>query len=253
MRRATLCALVLAATFAACNDQDPFMPDSPEPGLYMVLYPGDDAFAVGHSQDSTLYGLLVRTGTPLSTEYLRPESVTMTRREDREPLAWQILDLTGDAPSFTYSDGSFSAGNLRLPRSTGGSGGGAGSIRPGDTYDLDVVVDGTEIRGSVHVPERPDIRAREVDGQTILVWSQVAGADGYEVSFRGADGLVAGRDLGPDTTFVLDRQLLGGDRIWLTAYDANLTAYLLDGQLGRSGIDTGFGFVGAMTSTERVF
>ncbi len=253
IRRPMVCGFLLAAVFAGCNDPDPFMPDRPEPGLYMMLHPGDDALAVAHSQDSTLYGLLVRTGTPLSTEYLHPESVTMTRRGDGQPLGWQILDLTGDAPSFTASGGSFSAGNLRLPRSTGGSGGGAQSIRPGDLYDLSVVVNGIEILGSVHVPERPDIRAREVNGQTVLSWSQAAGAGGYEVSFRGGDGAFAGNGLGPDTTFVLDRPLLAGDRVWLYVYDQNLAAYLLDGQLGRSGIDTGFGFVGAITSTERLF
>lgn len=249
---AALCAFV-ACVLAACDAPDPFMPDRAEPGLYMILYPGGDPLARLQDGSGALHGLLVRTGTPLETTYLRPDALTMTRARDGLRLGWEIRDLTGEATAFNYAGGLLNQGNLRLPRSATVAGAGAESIEPGDHFDLVVSTPGGDIRGSVDVPLRPVVRAVEKDGRTVFSWSPVPGAGAYEATFRGADGTFEELPLGRDTMLTVFRPILEGDQISVYTYDRNLAAYLLDDTLVRAGIDRGFGFLGAVVSADLAY
>lgn len=244
----TRAALVLAAAgsllLAACAGDPVRVPDDEAPFLYMVL--GHRTVSENrYPEPAGQHGLLMTLPAPTEFALLRrAQRVEMRRVRDGAPFGWDTLH-------FTHADRGYPGTNLRianlhLPDSTADATLGAADLEAGEVYDLLVDTEGVTIRGAVTMPGR--IAARLEPGG-VLVWNEVEGAVGYRVLVSSL------MELTTDTVFRLTQEEL--EQPWASrpyarvqALERNAWSYFSDPELGRSGIDTGFGVFGALTESR---
>ena len=246
-RAAVLAAAAGALLLGACSGDPVLVPDQEAPFLYMVL--GHRTFSNVNDQrygePAAQHGLLMTLPAPTEFALLRrAQRVEMRRARDGAPFGWDTLHFThaergGPGTNLRIS-------NLYLPDSTVDATLGAADLEAGEVYDLVVETEGVTIRGTVTMPGQIEARL-EPDG--VLTWNEVDGAVGYRVLVSSL------MELTTDTVFRLTRSELG--QPWtdnpyarVQALERNAWDYFSDPELGRSGIDAGFGVFGALTESR---
>lgn len=242
-------ALVLAAAagalvLGACAGDPVQVPDDEAPFLYMVL--GHRTVSDNrYGEPAGQHGLLMTLPAPTEPALLRrAQRVEMRRASDGAAFGWDTLHFTH--ADWGYPGNSLRIANLHLPDSTADTSLGAADLETGEVYDLVVETEGVTIRGTVTMPGQIETRL-EPDG--VLAWSEVEGAVGYRVVVASL------MELTTDTVFRLTEDEL--EQPWaprpyarVQALERNAWNYFSDPELGRSGIDKGFGVFGALTESR---
>ncbi|HEX7051876.1 MAG TPA: hypothetical protein VF188_16840 [Longimicrobiales bacterium] len=230
-----------ALAAAACAGDTVVVPESDAPFLYLVLNRRSLSQYDSIFEPHQLALLLTLGSTLEPSPYRTAERFEMRRASDGARFDWRIYpDLILDPG--TASSVQLIYGNYHLPDTSGPAGLGADSVLPGETYTLEIDTEGVALRGEATVPAHFAVSVRVRDGQRIVEWPHVAGAAGY---FVGA--YPYSPELQTDTFYVIPADAPGGQPMLVTAVDANLYRYIADDELGRAGIDAGFGVFGGVS------
>ena len=232
-------ALALAVLPGACSWDEPLVPTSDAPFLYLVLNQRSSSY-YGSVEPQQL-ALLLTVASPLEPmPYRSAERFEMRRASDGRRFGWQALPVGSIDPGTAESVG-LHMGNYHLPDSATTAGLGAADLRPGESYELEIETEGVVVRGKVTIPAAFTARVEVRDGRRIVTWPSVPGAGGYVVGAHPYS-----REPQPDTFYVVPPDSPPGP-MTITAVDPNLYRYLTDENLGRSGIDAGYGVFGAIS------
>ena len=232
-------ALASAAVSGACSWDEPLVPTSDAPFLYLVLNQRSSSY-YGSVEPQQL-ALLLTVASPLEPmPYRSAERFEMRRASDGRRFGWQALPVGSIDPGTAESVG-LHMGNYHLPDSATTAGLGAADLRPGESYELEIETEGVVVRGKVTIPAAFTAKVEVRDGRRIATWPSVPGAGGYLVG-----AYPYSREPQCDTFYVVPADSPPGP-MTITAVDPNLYRYLTDENLGRSGIDAGYGVFGAIS------
>lgn len=239
--RALVLALAVVAGMACAGDTV-VVPESDAPFFYLVLNFRTISTYAGLDGPHQL-ALLLTTGPVLEpSPYRTAERFDMRRVSDGARFDWrEYADLIAEPG--TSSSVHLLEANYHLPDASGPYGLGADSIRPGETYTIEIETEGVTLRGEATVPEDFTVSVVVRDGRRVAEWPRVKGAAGY---FVGAGTEFA--EPQTDTFYVIRDDIRAGEKVRVTALDANLFRYSSDDELDRAGIDAGFGVFGAVSS-----
>lgn len=248
-RAAFYAALILFGGMSACTD-DPLTPaPSDVPFLYLLIAPTPLPRAGEAPADSTIYALLLTTGTPLQTSPRTAEQFRMTRTRDGAAFAWSASTI--DSLFANYRVASFfNGGNYALAERGSAQGAGRSDLRALDTLVLRVTTQGRELQGTTVIPARPALALAREGAQWVVRWPRAAGAAAYHIT-----GYLTGfPEITTDTFYVLfPRDGIPGTpqpELRVTALDTNVYRYLVDSSRVRAGIQGGYGLFGAFNGTS---
>lgn len=236
-------ALTVALLSGACAWDEPLVPASEEPFVYLVLNLRPVS-RYDSSWEPRQLALLLTVGSPLEAmEYRSAQRFEMRRASDGARFDWRAYPIL---ESTTGLEEKFDLGyaNYYLPDSATVAGLGAADLRSGETYELEIETEGVVIRGRVMIPAAFNATVEVRDGKRIVSWPHVAGAGGYIVG-----AYPYSREAQRDTFYVVPADSPPG-HLGIVAVDPNLYRFMTDENLGRSGIDAGFGVIGAISSTS---
>ena len=236
-------AWVLALLASGCASDDLLIPPRPEPLIYLVL----NQRAFGPSPAVDQRALLLSVGSPLASDYRRADLFELRRVSDGALFVFRDLGQTGRAPVDAQNALLF-FGNYALPDGRVGGSMGALDLQPGDSLELTLETMGVSIKGAVRIPPAFALTLETSDDRQRVHWPSVPGVRGYSVEVRGRAAVFQ-----TDTAFVVPSLPSSGADIIVRAMDANLGEYVFNERSSRSGIDGGFGVIGAiMTATVHV-
>jgi hypothetical protein len=231
---------LITAIAVGCTADPVVIPQSDEIFAAVVISP--DAAAPSATK---LSAFLLRAGTPLRSPYLVATRFEMRRASDGALFDWRTVAQ----PDTAVGNGSeflrYSQGNYELPRVGFGGLLGRQDIRPGDTYNLLIEVDGRLLTGVVTVPGMPAIlRSPALTIADSVVWRSATGAVGYSIVTQDFFPL---SDFTVDTVYRFSSRLdnTSSKGTTVRAYEAQLFSYLTDRHVGRAGLSAGLGVFGA--------
>ncbi len=234
-------ALVLALLSGACASDDPLVPASDEPFLYLVLNQRTSLAYYDSLSSPRQLALLLTVASPLEPmPYRTARRFEMRRASDRRLFDWRVYPDLVDNPG---TEGSIDLiyGNYHLPDSATAAGLGTADLRPGESYELEIETEGVVIRGQATIPAAFTASVEVRDGRRIVTWPRVPGAGGYLV-----EAYPYPREPQRDTVYAVPADVPAGP-MSITAVDPNFYRFLTDEDAGRAGIDAGFGVFGALT------
>lgn len=241
MRRALIfrCTLVAALFTAACASEEPLVPASDAPFLYLVL--NERVPADYDSLHGRRLAPLLTVASPLEPmPYRTAQRFEMRRASDGRRFDWRAYAGLVENPG-TEESIDVGYGNYHRPDSATAAGLGAADLRPGETYALETETEGVVIRGAATIPAEFAATVEVRDGRRIVTWPRVPGAGGYLVG-------ACPYPLEPqrDAVYAVPRDAAAGPP-FITAVDANLYRFRTDEDAGRAGIDAGYGVFGAIS------
>jgi hypothetical protein len=242
-------ALVLA-TLHGCSSSDSLMPPvNEEPFLFLLVAP-TPATRGGVVEDSTVYALLLTTGTPLQSTPRTAERFTMTRSRDAAAFAWgaSSVDPRDFFPSYRGVS-MHRGGNYALAERAAAPMAGRTDLRALDTLTLGITTLGREIRGTTVIPAAPVMSLGRDGTRDVVHWPRSAGAAGYQITGYGTFPFITA-----DTLFVLfELEVEPGApplALHVTALDTNAYRYLSDSTVSRAGLTGAYGVFGAINGAS---
>jgi hypothetical protein len=236
-----IACLACATSWTVACHSDPVVPSSQEPMLYVILTPDS---LQGFQTD--LRALLALTGTPEEVTYLTADHFIMRRSSDGARFDWQE-DVT---PRHDYIP---FGGNYVLAESASVRGLGRRDLAAGETYSVDVSVNGRSIAGSVTIPPlaAPVIVERS-NGIRVVQWPRLTAAGRYMLE---VETDIMHSQSTTDTQYVLREdvppEFLSPKAYFrITAFDTNWVRYQNDRSLVRAGIVGAYGLFGASSSVS---
>lgn len=230
------CALAAAIAVTGCASDTPLVVRTDQPMFYLVLT-ADSLY----DYEPGIRAILANTATPVNVEYRSAQEFLMRRESDDAVFDWREDVLPGDSLGAAF-------GNYVLAESASTRGLGRRDLEPGDTYSVDVVLDGATITGGVTIPERPrPVLIVRDDGRRMVVWPRVPAAGLYLLNAE--SDFVEGYAT-TDTFYVLRDEFPFAPGspprpFTVTALDTNLARYRSDTTLRSSGIEGAYGLLGA--------
>lgn len=217
---------------AGCGGHELTFPERDEPFLYLVLRPNLPEGIFG----TRAYAALLTIPSPTEGSWRSAERFEMRRSADHRSFVWRERQVIGP-PAITNTNANLLEGNFVMDERRSAEGLGSDSLQLGTRYDLLIETEGVTVRGSATIPApfTADV-VEDESGRLVVVWPSVRGAAGYLVD----------RELQRDTTYAVPPATASGEVLLIRALDANLYAYMVDGESDRAGIDNGFGVFGAM-------
>lgn len=205
--------------------------------VYLILTP--DSLL---SPIPELRALVANTGTPVEVEYLNAEPFTMRRMSDGALFNWYATSPIGT--------GNPVGGNYALANGPSAAGLGRIDLKAGETYTLELTVDGRIITGRTTIPDHPQPRLVVLpDKSRMVVWPRVAsaGAYGLEISSDAAHTQTT-----TDTFYVLHDDFFPNNpesNVVVIAMDSNWARYRYDSTVMSKGLKGAYGVFGAMSRT----
>jgi hypothetical protein len=242
-------ALACVQSISACANESPITPVSDAPFVFVVLTSSQAPIGGPSQPDSSIMGLLLTIGSPISSPFRRAERFEMRRASDGALFAWAERTPSSNQGGADYRGITSSDGNYLLNRRTSAGGLGSDSIRPLESYSLTVDTQGSQITGVTTVPAIPQPRLVVEGSRRFIVWGRVSGAAGYIESTGGFfhQGFVTS-----DTLIELrsDGQFPGPPitQFGLIALDTNAFRYLSDTTRASAGLVGGLGLFGAASA-----
>jgi hypothetical protein len=244
-----------AATFAclqsisACAKDSTLTPVSDAPFVFVVLTSSQAPIGGPSQPDSSIMGLLLTVGSPISSPFRRAERFEMRRASDGALFGWAERTPSSNLGGADFRGIDASDGNYLLNRTTTASGLGSDSIRPLESYTLTIDTQGSQITGVTTVPAIPQPRVVVEGSRRFIVWGRVSGAAGY---IQGPSGFFQGF-LTPDTLVEIrsDAQFQPPSfQFGVIALDTNAFRYLSDTTRASAGLVGGLGLFGAASAAS---
>jgi hypothetical protein len=249
VRRLALSMICIAAVIG-CDDDAPLFGSSNEPGVYIVMSQRDFVSAT----DSTLYGLVVTSGGPFSTQYLSPSAVTVTRQSDNAVLYLAVLGHAGPIPTEFGNTFVRDSGNITLAWTGSGGEIGRGQLVGGDVLQLAMTAGGRAITGRARIPMTPSITLVQDADSVTVHWPRDPGTARYDI-FSDTD---AGFGMTTTDTVVrlrLDRPVAlrpSPLRVRVYAYDSSMVQHLDGSNAASAGLAGAYGVFGAMSADSAI-
>jgi hypothetical protein len=235
---------------AGCANDRTLTPESAAPFVFVVLTSSQATIGGLAQADSSIIGLLLTTGSPLSSPFRRAERFAMSRDSDQAAFNWIERTPSSEIGGADFRGIVTSDGNYQLEHASSAAGLGSDNIKPLESYTLTIDTDGSQITGHTTIPAIPQPRI-VVDGtRRFVVYGPVAGAAGYIESIGGfptgfltADTLLEIRSDGfnpppPNSEFRV------------IALDTNAFRYLSDTTRASAGVVGGLGLFGAASAAR---
>ncbi len=234
---------LLALALSGCSQDLPTFPFNPDPLFYLALSPAPDP-------SRPMHALVATMGTPVQSVYRNAETFEMKRAADGALFAWRTLPVSGRVPIGLRTVPDSIPANFVLDDQHGPALLSRADVVSGETYTIDIVTQGVTIHGQTTVPGQIAPVLDTVAGDTVVHWSAVAGAAGYQIIANLGSNSAS---LTTDTLVVLHTRFFYSDTvetIRVVALDQNLFGFLEDQTRTRGGINTGFGAFGAFTEAR---
>lgn len=240
-RRSPLPGMLIAAAVLLTSCDSPLVapPAADDAFVYIILGQG-----IPQPRERTFgqHAFLLKSESLVEPPtFLEAERFEMRRVADGALYAWESYGYVGvstDVYALSYSDA-----NYHLPDTLTSAGLGADSIRPGESYSLEIAYPGGLIAGSVTMPDTFSVSISRHNDQTVATWS-ARGAPGFRVRVPGHDPVLVS-----DTTHIVPPDASTSDEeIIVEALDQNLWRYLTDGQTARAGLTGAVGLFGGLTT-----
>jgi hypothetical protein len=240
-------ALACVQWISACAKDSTLTPVSDAPFVFVVLTSSQAPIGGPSQADSSIMGLLLTVGSPISSPFRRAERFEMRRASDGALFAWAERTPSSNLGGADFRGINASDGNYLLNHVTSPSGLGSDSIVPLESYTLTIDTRGSQITGVTTVPAIPQPRLVVEGTRRFIVWGRVSGAAGYIESnsgfFQGfitADTLI---ELPPENQFQFPITQFG-----VIALDTNAFRYLSDTTRASAGLVGGLGLFGAASA-----
>ena len=242
--------LVLVPCAIECRSDGPLIPVSDAPFVFVVLT--STQTTIGPPPlDSSIVGVLLTAGSPLSSPFRHAESFEVQRASDGALFPWTERVPDSGLTGADFRGIAFADGNYTLKHTSTTDGLGADSIAPLQSYLLSISTQGSQVTGRTTVPAIPQPRLIVDGARRFVVFGPVAGAAGYIPSaeteiFEGA--------LTTDT--ILELHYGRGDvtppnpQFQVIALDTNAFRYVSDTTLTTSGLVGALGLFGSASSAR---
>lgn len=245
-------ALAVLLSVAACANADDLLGYSSDAALYLVLT--RQVSTSEDSRDSSLYALLVTTGSPVASEYRNAESFQLTRASDGAVYGWRAIGRSGTLRNVTGGVLLTEQANFELPWNSSSLGLGRVDLAEGASYELMIVSGDRTINGSTFLPETPNLELRREQAGTSVHWSRSTGAAAYFVI---VDTDSPGAIVTLDTSYSLlfnrpEETRPAPAKIRIIAMDSNLYRYVTDTTITRAGLEGALGVFGGASSNEAI-
>jgi hypothetical protein len=241
-------ALACVQSISACAKDSTLTPVSDAPFVFVVLTSSQAPIGGPSQADSSIMGLLLTVGSPISSPFRRAERFEMRRASDGALFGWAERTPSSSAGGADFRGISSSDGNYLLNHATTASGLGSDSIRALESYTLTIDTQGSRITGVATVPAIPQLRVVVEGSRRFIVWGRVSGAAGY---IQGPGGFFQGFltsdtliELRSDPQFALPPITQFG----VIALDTNAFRYLSDTTRASAGLVGGLGLFGAASA-----
>lgn len=241
-------ALACVQSISACAKDSTLTPVSDAPFVFIVLTSSQAPIGGPSQPDSSIMGLLLTVGSPISSPFRRAERFEMRRASDGALFAWAERTPSSNQGGADYRGITSSDGNYLLNHMTTASGLGSDIITPLESYTLTIDTRGSQITGVTTVPAIPLPRIVVEGTRRFIVWGRVSGAAGYIESTKGFfQGFVTS-----DTLLELrsDEQFPSPPitQFGVIALDTNAFRYLSDTTRASAGLVGGLGLFGAASA-----
>lgn len=238
--------MALSLALAACTADAPFLGESDEPVVILVLSRGPTiGFRAPEPTpaDSTLHALVATLDSPSGGTVRDIARFTMRRRRDGALFDWTTT--AGGAPISFWMGRPSPAAEWNAHLAWHGTGGrlGRADLASGDTYDLEIESEGRVITGSVTMPGAPQPTVTVRGADRVVAWAPVAGATRY--SIQANDGFPFGWVLTDPTLTLTVGEFPPPSWLLIFALEQNLASYIDARQVTRSGIVGAYGVFGA--------
>ena len=240
-------ALACVQSISACAKDSTLTPVSDAPFVFVVLTSSQAPIGGPSQADSSIIGLLLTVGSPISSPFRRAERFEMRRASDGALFAWAERTPSSSTGGADYRGIRSSDGNYLLSHMTTVTGLGADSITPLESYTLTIDTGGSQITGVTTVPAIPQPRLVVEGTRRFIVWGRVSGAAGY---IPGPSGFSQGF-VTSDTLVELRSDQFGFPPIFqfgVIALDTNAFRYLSDTTRASAGLVGGLGLFGAASA-----
>jgi hypothetical protein len=242
-------ALACVQSIFACAKDSTLTPVSDAPFVFVVLTSSQAPIGGPSQADSSIMGLLLTVGSPISSPFRRAERFEMHRVSDGALFAWAERTPSSNLGGADFRGISSSDGNYLLNHATSPSALGSDSIRPLETYTLAIDTRGAQITGVTTVPAIPQLRVVVEGSRRFIVWGRVSGAAGY---IQGPSGFFQGF-VTSDTLVELRSQEQFQPpftQFGVIALDTNAFRYLSDTTRASAGLVGGLGLFGAASAAS---
>jgi len=237
-------------SLSGCAKDSTLTPVSDAPFVFVVLTSSQAPIGGPPQPDSSIMGLLLTVGSPISSPFRKADRFEMRRASDGALFGWVERTPTSDLGGADYKGISASDGNYLLNHAITTSGLGSDSIRPLESYTLTIDTQGSQVTGVTTVPAIPQPRIVVEGARRFIVFGRVSGAAGY---IQSVDGFRQGF-LTPDTLLELrtDAQfpLPPVTQFGVIALDTNAFRYLSDTTRASAGLVGGLGLFGAASAAS---
>lgn len=235
---------------AGCANDAALTPESRAPFVFVILTSTQAAIGGPSQPDSSIIGLLLTAGSPISSPFRKAERFEMRRASDGAAFEWIERTPSSGATGADFRGIVASDGNYELNHATTTTGLGSDSIRPLESYTLTIDTQGSQITGLTTVPAIPQPRI-VVDGtRRFVVFGPVSGAAGYVESV----GDLSRGFLTADTLLEIRPGGLGSpppnSEFQVIALDTNAFRYLSDTTRVSAGLVGGLGLFGAASAAR---
>jgi hypothetical protein len=236
---------------SACSNDDALTPMSDAPFVFVVLTSSQAAIGAAPQPDSSIIGLLLTVGSPISSPFLRADSFEMHRTSDGAVFAWTERTPSSGVPGADFRGIVASDGNYQLTHATTIGALGSDSIKPLESYALTIRIRGSQITGVTTVPAVPQPRIVVAGTRRFIVFGPVTGAAGYILSV--GLGEFSSGFLTPDTLSELLSSSLNqpppNSEFQVIALDTNAFRYLSDTSRTSAGLIGALGLFGAASKS----
>ena len=249
LRFCAAAALGCLPWIVGCANDGSLTPESQAPFVFVILTSTQAAIGGPSQPDSSIVGLLLTIGSPISSPFRKADRFEMRRATDGALFDW-IERTPSSVTGADFRGIAASDGNYQLKHATTTTGLGSDSIKPLESYTLTIDTQGSQLTGLTTVPAIPQPRI-VVDGtRRFILFGPVNGAAGYIVSLGSfSTGLLT-----PDTVLEMRsgglNPLPPNSEFRVIALDTNAFRYLSDTTRGSAGLVGGLGLFGAASAAR---